>query len=223
MISEASDVVEFSDISLNSEIETIRDLSGEAVKRNKIHKIILMIDVGDIREGIFNEDEIEQMVKNIIKLTNTKLIGIGTNLTCFGGVDPSKDNLGKLVRIKKQIEKKFGIWLEVLSGGSSGSIPIMQRGDMPIEINQLRIGSAISIGNGLHGVKLEGTYNDCFILKAEIIEIKMKPSVPIGNRGTNAFGRIVKFEDRGIIKRAICALGKQDIDEEYIILLDDKI
>jgi len=140
-----------------------------------------------------------------------------------GGVDPSKENLGKLVRIKKQIEKKFGIWLEVLSGGSSGSIPIMQCGEMPIEINQLRIGSAISIGNGLHGVKLEGTYNDCFILKAEIIEIKMKPSVPIGNRGTNAFGRIVKFEDRGIIKRAICALGKQDVDEEYIMLVDNKI
>jgi len=85
MISEASDVVKFADISLNSEIETIRALSREAVRRNKIHKIILMIDVGDLREGIFNEDEIEQMVKNIIKLTNIKLIGVGTNLTCFFG------------------------------------------------------------------------------------------------------------------------------------------
>ena len=55
MISEADKVVEYADISLNSELETIRALSKEALIKGRSHNIILMVDLGDLREGYYNE------------------------------------------------------------------------------------------------------------------------------------------------------------------------
>lgn len=52
MQSEVEDVVRYADISMQSEKETIRLIGGAAKKLGKVHKIILMVDMGDLREGI---------------------------------------------------------------------------------------------------------------------------------------------------------------------------
>ncbi len=104
MKSEISKVIEYADISLNSELEIIKELSKEARKVNKIHKIILMVDLGDLREGILPKDVLPT-VKEIIKLPNLEFVGIGTNLTCYGGVIPDENNLGKLLQNKKSNRK----------------------------------------------------------------------------------------------------------------------
>ena len=57
MQSEVEDVVRYADISMQSEKETIRLIGSAAKKLGKVHKIILMVDMGDLREGIFNTDE----------------------------------------------------------------------------------------------------------------------------------------------------------------------
>lgn len=223
MISQAEEVVEFADISLNSEIETIRELSNKAVQKEKIHGIILMIDLGDLREGIFDEEEIYYTVKEILKLKGVKLIGIGTNLTCYGGVIPKQDNLNRLLKIKDSIENKFGIEIEIVSGGNSSSLYLLYNSQgIPEGINQLRLGESIVLGRETaYGNRIENTYDDCFKLIAEIIEIKEKPSVPVGEIGMDAFGNKPVFQDRGIRKRAICAIGKQDVSISDIIP-DDK-
>ncbi|HEY8362212.1 MAG TPA: alanine racemase, partial [Tissierellaceae bacterium] len=146
MLSEAEDVVRYADISLNSEIEVIRALSREAEKIGKVHEIILMIDVGDLREGIYYENEVFETVEEILKLKGVKLTGIGTNLTCFGAIIPSRENLGRLVDIKDKIERKFNISIEVISGGNSSSLCLIQKDEMPKGINQLRIGTALILG-----------------------------------------------------------------------------
>src|SRR5690554_2634539 len=104
MKSEVSDCVKYSDISLNSELETIILLDKEAQKQNKQHQIILMIDLGDLREGIWFKSDYLSIVREIIKLKNIELIGIGTNLTCYGSIIPTKENLSMLVDIKHNIE-----------------------------------------------------------------------------------------------------------------------
>lgn len=221
--SHASEVVKYSDISLNSEIETIKMLSKAAKRLNKIHDIILMVDLGDLREGILEGDALPA-VAQIIELPNIRLCGLGTNLTCYGGVIPDANNLGKLIKLKEKIEKTYGIDLPIISGGNSSSLYAVIDNSMPVGINQLRIGEGIILGRETaFGQPIENCYRDCFVLKGEIVEIKDKPSVPIGTIGMDAFGQVPHFEDRGIIKRAIIALGRQDITPDGLEPQDKNI
>lgn len=222
-ISEAKEVIKYSNISLNSELETIKILSKEAVKANKIHKIILMVDLGDLREGVLEKDVLA-ISKEIIKLPNIKFIGVGTNLTCYGGVIPDGVNLGKLLNVRSQIEENLNIKLPVVSGGNSSSIYMVMNRTIPEGINNLRLGESVVLGRETaYGRDIPGMFRDVFTLKGEIIEIKDKPSVPIGNIGMDAFGEIPTFEDRGIIKRAIISMGRQDVKIDGITPRDKGI
>jgi predicted amino acid racemase len=223
MISEASEVVRYSDTSLNSELATIRALNLAAKDLNKTHNILLMVDLGDLREGILIQD-VATTVEEIIKLDNIKLIGLGTNLTCYGGVIPDRENLGKLIKLKLDLEKNFGLSLSVISGGNSSSLYMVMNDTMPEEINQLRIGESIVLGRETaYGVAVPNCYEDAFILKGEIIEIKSKATVPTGNIGMDCFGSKPEFEDKGIRKRAIIAVGRQDIRLEGLTPMDENI
>jgi len=226
MTSQADEVVKYADISLNSEITTIRSLNEAAAEQNKVHKILLMIDLGDLREGIFfkNEEEIYQTVEEILKLQNIELFGLGVNLTCYGAVIPKRDNLSVLVDIARKIENKYNIKLEMISGGNSSSVYLIEKNELPVGINNLRVGEAFLLGDETaYSQMLEGFYDDAFILKAEIIELKEKQSVPIGETGVDAFGNRPVYEDRGIIKRAIIAVGRQDADPDNLHPTDSKI
>lgn len=226
MNSESEEVVRYSDISLNSEITTIQKLNESAAKQNKVHKILLMIDLGDLREGIFfkNEDEIYNAVEEILKLKNIKLFGLGVNLTCYGAVIPKKDNLSVLVEIAAKIEKKYNIKLKMISGGNSSSVYLIGKKELPEGINNLRVGEAFLLGDETaYSQMLEGFYDDAFTLEAEIIELKEKQSVPVGETGVDAFGNKPVYEDRGIIKRAIIAVGRQDVDPDNLHPIDSKI
>lgn len=223
MESEAKDVVKYSDVSLNSELDTIKALSKAARGLNKFHNIILMVDIGDLREGVLVEDVIP-IVGEIFKLDNINLIGLGTNVTCYGGILPDKDNLGKLIKLKKDIKKIFNINLPIISGGNSSSLYMVMENTIPEEINQLRIGEGIVLGRETSfGKRIPNCYDDAFILKGEIVEIKNKPTVPIGKIGMDAFGKTPHFEDKGIRRRAIIALGRQDIKVDGLIPLDKNI
>ena len=226
MNSETDEVVRYADISLNSELKTIKNLNESARRQNKIHKILLMIDLGDLREGIFfkNEDEIYSTVEEILKLNNIELFGLGVNLTCYGAVIPKRDNLSILVEIARKIEKKFDIKLQMISGGNSSSIYLIGRNELPEGINNLRVGEAFLLGGETaYSQKLEGFYDDAFTLEAEIVELKEKQSIPIGETGVDAFGNKPVYEDRGIIKRAIIAVGRQDVDPDALHPIDSKI
>jgi predicted amino acid racemase len=221
MISEAKKVVEFSDISLNSEYATIKELHKEAKHLDKVHEIILMIDLGDLREGIIDEEDVYHTVHHILELSHIKLKGIGTNLTCYGGVIPSVSVLNKLVEFKTTIEEKFNIELDIISGGNSSNIELMLEGGIPEGINNIRLGESIVLGRETaYGNWIDNMYNDVFTLEAEIIELKEKPSVPIGEIGMNAFGKVPVFKDKGTMLRAIIGIGKQDVDHTEIIPYD---
>lgn len=224
MISEIEELVKYVDISFNSEMETIQRINEEAKKINKIHKVVLMVDLGDLREGYFKEEELFDAVNEILKLENIEFIGLGTNLTCYGAVIPSNENLSRLSNLAKKIESKFNIKLPFVSGGNSSSIYLIDKNQLPKGITNLRPGEAIALGKETaYGNPIEGTYQDVFKLICEIIEIKNKPSVPIGEIGVDAFGNKPHYEDRGIRRRAIIGIGRQDINIASIIPVDSKI
>lgn len=223
MGSHAEKVVKYSDVSLNSELETIRNISHAAEKLGKVHDIILMIDVGDLREGVLEKDALST-IEQITMLKNVNLIGIGTNLTCYGGIIPDEKNLGRLVKIKNQAERIFHIDLPIISGGNSSSLYMVINKSIPKSINELRIGEAIALGRETSfGENIKGCYSDCFTLLGEAVETKFKPSVPVGNVGMDAFGGKPEFEDRGIIKRVIVAMGRQDVNIAGLTPVDSMI
>lgn len=224
MISETKSLVELVDVSLNSEIEVIRAISDEAEKLNKTHEIILMIEVGDLREGIYDEKEIIKTVKEVSKLSGVNLKGLGTNLNCYGSINPTSKNLGRLLEMRDMINDELRINLEIMSGGNSGSLALIQRDEMPEGINQLRIGTAFFFGLIKSSLqRIPKTHSDAFKLIAEIIEIKKKPSKPFGEVGVDAFRNTPTFIDKGIRKRAICAIGRQDTDPKFMYPEDKKI
>jgi len=221
MISQANDVVEHADISLNSELETLRALSAAACRRGKIHRVILMVDLGDLREGFFDQAELFRAVAAAQKLEGIVVAGLGTNLTCYGGVIPTTAHLERLLSLSLRIEQDFGIGLETVSGGNSSSLYLLGQGAIPHGITELRLGEAIILGRETaYGQPITGTHGDCFRLMVEIVEIKDKPSLPAGQLGRDAFGRAPRFVDRGIRRRAICAVGRQDVDPQCLVPAD---
>lgn len=225
MLSEVHEVVRVCDISLNSEPETLRALDRAAGAAGRFHKIILMRDLGDLREGIFEGDRfIETALYVERELKNLCLYGVGVNLTCYGSVIPTEKNLSELAANAADIEKLIGRKLAVVSGGNTTSLPLLLRGAMPEGINNLRIGEAIVVPCDLAGqwrCPVEGLSNRGLVLKAEIIEIGRKPTHPIGELGTNCFGSHSHYEDRGVRRRALLALGAFDIGDPEKLIPDD--
>lgn len=228
MLSEIDDVVKYSDISLNSEIVTIKEINDKCEKLGKTHKVILMFDLGDIREGYFYEKEIIQVAKVVENdMKYVELLGIGTNIGCYGSIKPTVKNMNRLIEIAEMIEEVIGRKLEIISGGATTSITLVKDGVMPKRINHLRVGEEILLNRDLvkyWGYEFENMYDDNFILVAEIVEIKDKPSYPVGEIFIDAFGNIVEYEDIGIRKKAILAVGKQDFgDHTKLVPIDTNI
>lgn len=222
-LSDVDYVVAYADTSVNSEIEVINALSEAALRQKKRHNIILMVDVGDLREGVLEENVLDT-VAQVRGLEGVRFIGLGTNMGCFGGVLPSVDNLGLLTKLEKKVSKLLGHKLEVISGGGTSTLLLVEQNCVPEGINQLRIGEGMLLGTDTtNNRSIPWLYQDAFRISAEVIEVKEKPSVPIGEIGKDAFGNIPHFEDRGIRNRAIVALGKQDVYIEGIFPLNDDL
>ncbi len=223
MLSEVEDVVKYSDISLNSQVKTVQALGEEASKIGVVHNVVMMVDLGDLREGVRPEKAIET-AKAFNSVDGIKLLGVGVNLNCYGGVLPTETNINELVQIAEEIEKECGITLEVISGGNSGSIYLMQEGKLNKRVNNLRLGEVVFVGQETSYQKnIEGMHENIFTLELEVIEIEDKPSVHIGETGLNSFGEVAVYEDKGIMKRAIVGCGRQDVDISMIEPLDKNI
>lgn len=215
------EIVAFADISFNTEIETIELLSAEAKTQNKVHKIIIMIEMGELREGVLRDDLLS-FYERVFKLPNIEVIGLGTNLTCMYGVLPSHDKLIQLCLYEQLIEAKFNREIPFVSGGSSVTLPLINQNLLPRGINHFRIGESLFLGNDVYnnGV-LEGMEGNVFQLFAEIIELTEKPKVPMGDLGANMTGEVMDFQDQAQNDhsfRAIIDLGLLDIDQDHIQL-----
>lgn len=221
MISEVDDVIVYSDYSMNSELKTIKALSDAALRQGKIHKIIFMIDIGDLREGCLRENAIA-LIAEIIKLKGVTLDGIGANFGCFGGVMPEYDNLHVLVELAEKAKKLFGVDINLLSGGNSFTYTTMIQGQCPKEINHFRLGDILLTGYDTRLLNMvPGASEDAITLLCEIVEISNKPSKPFGKIEKDAFGNVPCFEDKGIRRRAIFAVGRQDIRIEEIFPIEN--
>lgn len=212
MVSEAAELVKYIDCSLISEPEAAEALSREALKLNKKISLILMVDLGDRREGVL-PSELKETAAKIISLEGVELQGIGTNLGCFAGVLPDKENTEKLIKLKRDLEEEFEIRIERISAGNTATTILLEEEEIISQINNLRIGEGILLGTDIINERLFEDFNHYnFQLQAEVVELQDKPSSPEGDMAFGGQGRNQLIEDKGIRKRAILAVGKQDVD-----------
>ena len=223
---DADTIVRCSDISLESERTTILALQEAAKKQNKVHRVILMIDLGDLREGVFfrDRDEILALGQTIKDCPNLELYGTGTNLTCYGSVLPDETNLGTLVSITEWLRASLNLPIPMISGGNSTSLKLLLENRLPKGINHLRLGESVMCGviPGTY-TKIDECFQNAFRLEAELIEAKTKPSYPIGTLSRNAFGETVEYVDKGMMRRGIAAVGRQDVNTDGLTPIDPGI
>jgi len=218
-----SNVVSYADVSFNTELSTIKGLSAEAVKQDREHKVIIMVEMGDLREGVMGED-LSDFYAQVFELPNISIIGIGTNLNCLNGIMPSTDKLIQLSLYKQLIEVRFGHEIPWVSGGTTVALPLLLNKELPKGVNHFRIGEALFFGADLFkGGLLPGMEGDVFKLYTEVIELYEKPVVPTGVQKENPSGILHEFADadRGRkTYRAIIDIGLLDVQPAFLIPQD---
>ncbi len=218
----AGEAVQLSDVSLESELETVVALDDAAAAAGRRHAIVAMVDLGDLREGMMPA-ALPAFLERVDAMDRIDIAGVGVNLTCYGAIVPDADNLGRLVELAARAEKQLGRRL-LVSGGNSGSIGMVTSGRMPAAVDNLRVGETILLGvDTLTREPTLGLHLDAFTVAAPVIECLVKPSLPAGTCGQDAFGGRPTFTDRGERRRAICALGRQDAPPEGLRPVDPRV
>ncbi len=219
----ADEVVKYANISLNTSIETIAALNEAAAKINVIHEVIIMLELGELREGIERSDLVA-FYRTVMNYANINVVGIGSNLGCMYGVEPTHEKLIELTQCKKQIFDAFNKELPLVSGGTSITLPLIESGLMPKEINHFRIGEAVFFGvSPLNNVRFKELMTDTFEFNANIIELEEKKIVPDGIIGDAHIGLTAQYNDSDVLDssyKAILDFGLLDVNQLDLEFID---
>lgn len=223
--SDAERIVRCCDLSLNSEGATIKALDAAAREAGLVHKVVLMYDLGDLREGFVDADELLAAAKLCMELSHISLAGVGANLNCLSFVQPDAGKMAELVRVADLVKNRYDLGDDfIVSGGNSASIHMMMSEGLPAGITDLRLGESLLFGKERACYQfLPGTQRDAFVIETEVVESKRKPSKPWGTIGPDSYGVIHEFEDVGEQVRAIVTGGSQDFDIEVMEPQDPRI
>ena len=224
VMNNADNVVRYADISFNSSFPTIQALNEAARKTHKRHRIIIMIELGELREGIRREGLME-FYQKVFKMDNIEVIGIGANLGCMIGVKPTFDKLLQLVLYEQLIEAVFERGLELISGASSIALPLLMRGKIPSGVNHFRIGEAVFLGTSpLNNEPFLNLHTDSFTFTGNIIELYKKPNTPdevISSVGEK--GELEAKHHSNSSYHAVMDFGELDVDADYLVPIDKEI
>jgi predicted amino acid racemase len=222
----ADDIIKYADISLNSSFTTILALNEAAKKAGKTHQIIIMVELGELREGI-KRTELMTFYEKAFQLSNIDIIGIGSNLGCMYGVEPTYDKLLQLSLYKELISAKFNKELKYVSGGTSITLPMIERNEVPKDINHFRIGEAVFFGiSPLDNKQFKELSIEAFEFTANIIELEEKKLVPDGIISDANIGHTANFDKEDITETSIKAIldfGLLDVDQKDIEFMDTEL
>lgn len=221
----AAEVVRWADVSFNTELATLEALDREAERQGVVHGVVVMVEMGDLREGVMRERLLE-FVGRALRFEHLRIEGLGTNFNCLNGTMPSEDKLWQLGLFRELVELRYGVDLRWVSGGTSVALPMLFDGQVPAAVNHFRIGEGLFFGRDLReGRTFEGMRDDVFELEAEVIEVAEKPSEPSGPFGEDPFGgrRDAATGPIGTARRAILDVGWLDLDPEFLEPMEEDV
>ncbi len=214
MVSQAALVVRDADVSLNTEATVIDSLAAAALNQGTTHAVVVMVELGDLREGVPVADVVD-LCRRVVKTPGVELAGLGTNLACQSGVAPDQLKMDELSQLVEKVETGCDRGLSIVSGGNSANLDWALSTADAGHINDLRLGEAILLGTEpLRRRVVDGLRTDAFTLFAEVIEVKAKPALPWGDTAQAAFGPPPTRHDGELVRQAIVALGRQDTDPD---------
>ena len=212
MPSQVERVVRACEVSANTEPDVITALSEAAGAAGVRHGVLLMVELGDLREGILPAD-VEVVARHTMALPHLRLEGIGANLACRSGVVPDHTNMAELSRVAGAVEAALGRPLLMVSAGNSANVGWALMSSEVGRVNHLRLGEAILLGcDPLERTPIEGLCQDAFTVIGGVIESKVKPCQPWGTMAQTAFGERPVIDAGGNTIQTIVALGRQDVD-----------
>lgn len=209
------DIVRLSSVSLNSEVEIIEALNEEAGRQGRLHRVIIMIELGDLREGVL-PGSLVRFYERVFDLPHIRVLGIGSNLGCLSGIIPSIEQFSQLAMFHELLQLKFQRPLPLVSGGTSAVLPMLRDGLLPKAVNHFRVGEAVFLGTDLvNGGQMEGLRSDAVTLEVEIVELREKSLSPLGETTD-----MMPFEELQATRhpagsrgyRAVVTLGHLDTD-----------
>ena len=223
----ADKIVRFADYSFNTSIATIKALNDAAAKLNIEHNIIIMMEMGELREGIKREGLIP-FYKSVFNLPNINVIGIGTNLGCMMGIKPTYDKLIQLVLYGQLLEAKFKQNITLISGASSITLPLLEKDKVPSGINHFRIGEAAFLGTTpLNNKPILNLNTGTFTFEAYIVELYRRDSIPDGEITNAAIGKNIFTESESPSLepsfKAVLDFGILDVDADNLIPEDKSV
>jgi predicted amino acid racemase len=226
-VNQARNVIRYADISLNSSYRTIMELSREAERRGVVHRVVIMLELGELREGITRDRAIE-FYERVFELSHIKVIGLGTNLGCMYGVEPTFDKLIQLSLYTQLIKARFNRDLELISGGSSITLPLVGKRKIPPGVNHFRVGETAFLGKSLiTGNRFGGLSTNAFDFSAEIVEIEKKevePDGTISNANVGQTAEIRPPESRPPeTYRCLVDVGKLDVELDDLTLKNRQV
>lgn len=215
-LSQVDQVVRVAHRSLNASLPVLAALDAAAARAQVIHRVILMVELGDLREGVPPE-QLTYLATATRALKHLRLDGIGANLACQNGIVPDDRNMGQLTRWIERLETRLGVQIPTVSGGNSASVQWAMTATDTGRVTELRLGEAILLGTEpSHRTPLPGLHTHACRLTAELIEVGVKPLRPWGTRAQTAEG--LPSPDRapgaGTRRQAIVALGRQDTNPD---------
>ena len=165
--------------------------------------------------------------ESVFQLSNIEVIGIGSNLGCMYGVEPSYDKLLQLSLYEELIFVKFNKDLKYVSGGTSITLPLIENNTIPKDINHFRVGEAIFFGiSPLNNKQFKELSLDTFEFCANIIELEEKKIVPDGIISHGNVGQSADFKEEDVNETSIKAIldfGLLDVDRKDIEFVDENL
>lgn len=169
MLSQAELIVKNTDVSLNTEFNVIAALSKAAQAVGRSKGVLLMVVLGDLREGIMPAG-LKKVVRRILRFPNITFKGIGTNLVCCCGVAPVEANMTERSAQANETDATICPVISIVSGRNSSNLRWILVGSDTGRINNLRLGEAIFLGcEPLHRKPIERLlHTDAITLTAEV-------------------------------------------------------
>lgn len=173
-LSQASLVVAKFSRSFQSTPEALSGLDQAAAALGRTHEVLLMVDLGDGREGL-RIDEVADVLDGARQLKNIRMAGFGATLACLGTRGPDEDVIRDMAWLRDLFVAR-GIGMPVVSaGGSIFCRWLDTNGSGPI--TEVRVGDPFLLGEDIYlRQKLPGGpfRQDVCMITAEVLEVRTR-------------------------------------------------
>ena len=203
-LSQVRDVASLCCRSVVSTEEAALALAEQARTLRLPHGVLLMMDLGDGREGC-RPDQVPALARAVRHMTHPwfSLDGVAANFGCLVEAPPSPQSLDVLTMVACEVGRRAGEAGEVSLGGSV-LLPWLADHALPACVTELRIGYALFLGHFMgQDCAVAGLRQDAFLLAAEVLEAGVKQT-----------------EAEGLRRRIVLDVGVLEIAPNRLIPLD---